>query len=73
MNDLRSKIIINIDKGLEMNILQKEDVVQIIEHCGKKLNLSTISNYATENNMSYNGVKNFRNTIKLFNVKFVIG
>jgi hypothetical protein len=30
MNDLRSKIIINIDKGLEMNILQKEDVVYLM-------------------------------------------
>lgn len=47
-------------------------LVQIIEHIGGLLNLRTISNYAKENNLSYNGVKNFRNVIELFGGKFVV-
>ena len=52
--------------------LNNDSLVQIIELCGQYLNLLTISDYAKTNNMSYNGVKNNRKIIKLFNVKFVI-
>jgi hypothetical protein len=36
------------------------------------LNLKTISDYAKENNLSYNGVKKCRENVEIFNVKFVI-
>lgn len=52
--------------------LNNDSLVQVIELCGSLLNLKTIPNYAKENNLSYNGVKNNRNIIKLFNVKLVI-
>ena len=48
------------------------DLIQFIEQCGRYLGLKTISYYAKDNNMSYNGVKKFRKTVKIFNVKFVI-
>ena len=47
-------------------------LVQIIESCGAHLNLKTISDYAKDNRLSYNGVKNNREIIELFNQKFVI-
>lgn len=47
-------------------------MVQIIEHVGGYLNLATIPDYAKANKMSYNGVKKFRETRKIFNVNFVI-
>lgn len=47
-------------------------LVQIIELTGKQLNLETISEYAKRTGKSYNGVKRFRNILRLFNVNFVI-
>jgi hypothetical protein len=52
--------------------LSNDELVQIIEHCGMYLNLKTVSDFAKDNEMSYNGVKKFRNVVKIFNVKFVI-
>ena len=54
------------------NELDNNSLVQIIELCGMLLNLKSISEYAKENNMSYNGVKNNRNIISLFNNKLVL-
>lgn len=52
--------------------LSNNDLVQLIEVAGSFLNLQTISNYAKAKNLSYNGVKNHREIIEIFNVKFVI-
>jgi hypothetical protein len=72
MSDLKDKIIINIHKGMDSNMLSNDDLVQIIEVCGYYLNIKTIPDYATQNNLSYNGAKNHRNVRKIFNVRFVI-
>ena len=40
------------------NELDNDSLVQIIELSGSLLNLKTISDYAKDNNLSYNGVKN---------------
>ena len=52
--------------------LDNDTLVQLIEQAGNYLNLKTVSDYAKTNNMSYNGVKNNRKIVELFNVKFVI-
>lgn len=52
--------------------LSNNDLVQLIEVAGSFLNLQTISNYAKAKNLSYNGVKNHREIIEIFNVKFVV-
>jgi hypothetical protein len=52
--------------------LSNEDLIQLIEVAGSFLNLKTISDYAKENNLSYNGAKKFRKTIEIFSTKFVI-
>ena len=52
--------------------LDNSTLVQLIELAGQFLNLKTIPDYAKDNNMSYNGVKNNRNVIELFNTKFII-
>lgn len=62
----------HLSKRIEAGELSNEDMVQIIEHVGAYLNITTIANYAQQNNLSYNGVKNFRHVRKIFNVKFVI-
>ncbi len=71
-NELKDKIILNIMKGMENDMLSNNDLIEIIEATGKYLNLMTISDYAKQNGISYNGVKNFREKIELFNVNFVI-
>jgi len=69
----KQKEIINlISNNFQNNNIDNSDLVQIIELCGNYLNLQTISDYAKNNNMSYNGVKKCRKIIKLFNVKLVI-
>lgn len=69
---LVNKICEHLSERIESGELNNTDLVQIIEHIGGYLNLQTISKYAKENNMSYNGVKNFRNIFEIFGVKFVI-
>jgi hypothetical protein len=67
MKDLKTKI---IDKSF--NFEDNEGMVQIIELCGMYLNLQTISDYAKEHNLSYNGVKNHRQIVNLFGNKYVL-
>jgi hypothetical protein len=52
--------------------LSNNDLVQLIEVAGAFLNLKTISEYAKDNNLTYNGVKNHRKVVEIFNTKFVI-
>jgi len=62
----------HLGQRIEAGQLTNDDLVQIIEHLGSYLNLSTIEDYARKNKISYNGAKKFRSCIKIFNVKFVI-
>ena len=48
------------------------DIVQLFERLNVFANLKTISQYAKDNNKSYNGIKNHRKIITLFGVKFVL-
>ena len=52
--------------------LDNKTLVQIIELCGRFLNLETIPDYCKRTGLSYNGVKNHREIVELFNCKFVI-
>lgn len=52
--------------------LNNDSLVQIIELSGMLLNLKSISNYAKDNDLSYNGAKNHRNIVELFGNKFVL-
>lgn len=72
MSELKDKIIRNIYKGIENEMLTNNDLVQIIEHSGKLLNLQTVSDYAKSNGISYNGAKKYRHLVSLFNIKFII-
>ena len=67
--------LIAIEKFIKMvqeKGVSDEFLVQICELSGSYLNLKTISDYAKYNKMSYNGVKKFRKTVKLFNTKYII-
>lgn len=46
--------------------------MDITEHLFAILNLQTLSDYAKNRSMSYNGAKKQKNIIKLGNVKFII-
>ena len=48
-----------------------EDLVKIVEHCFTILNLQTLSDYARNNNISYNGAK-LQPHIILGKIKFII-
>ena len=50
----------------------KTTLVQIIELATHKLDLKTISNYAKDNNIIYNGAKNFISHLKIDGIKFVV-
>jgi len=69
---LTSTICEHMQKQFESGNLNNNNLVQIIEHIGGLLNLQTISDYAKENSMSYNGVKKFRCIKNIFGCKFVI-
>ena len=62
----------HLAKRIEQGELSNEELVQIIELIGNYLNVATITTYAKANNMSYNGVKKFRNVVTIFGTKYVI-
>lgn len=66
------KLISFLDEKMYDGNFTNEDLVHFIESVGKYLGLQTLPDYAKENNMSYNGVKKFRQTKTIFNIKFVI-
>ena len=72
INDLADKIERNIYQGVQNDLLDNDKLVQIIELAGSLLNLQTISAYAKNNQLSYNGVKKHRRIINIFGCKFVI-
>ena len=75
MNDLKAnteKTLNWIGLKVQNNELDNKSLVQIIELCGAFLNLETIPDYCKRTGLSYNGVKNNREIIELFNCKFVI-
>jgi len=61
-----------ISESFESGKLNNSDLIQIIELCGMYLNLKTITEYAKQKKMSYNGEKKFRNIVKIFGCKFVV-
>jgi hypothetical protein len=66
------KLIDFLDSKMYDGSFTNEDLVQFIESVGKYLGLQTLPDYAKQNNMSYNGVKKFRDIKTIFNTKFVI-
>ena len=66
MEKSKNQILIEIE-----SITDRNKLVQIIELVSHKLDIKTVSCYAKDNNISYNGVKNFRNKINIGGVKFV--
>ena len=53
------------------NELSEGSLVQLFERLNTFTNLKTITQYAKDNNISYNGAKNNRKVIELFGVKFI--
>jgi len=72
IKEKNEKIKVFIFQKFQDGELNNDTLVQLIEQAGSYLNLKTIPDYAKENNMSYNGVKNNRKIVELFGVKFVI-
>ena len=67
--DKTTKFIFNKFKSGE---LTNQSLVQIIELSGMLLNAVSITDYASRNKMSYNGVKNHRKTASLLGKQYVI-
>lgn len=53
------------------NELSTLGLVQIFERLNTYARLKTITQYAKDNNISYNGAKNNREVIELFGVKLI--
>ena len=67
-----NSLLLFVADRFEKGDLDNDSMVQLIELCGRYLNLRTIPQYAKENGMSYNGVKKHRNIISIFGVKYVV-
>ena len=77
MSELHNIIKEHLTKRLQNNELSNTDMVDLIDTIGMYLNLRTIANYATLENISYNGVLTRIKSGKikeyeLFGVKFII-
>jgi len=77
MSELSNKIKEHLQKRIQENELNNTEMVEIIDTVGMYLNLKTIANYATLENISYNGVlariKSGKiKEYELFGIKFII-
>ena len=72
LTDYEKNSITKLDDAICEGRFSKDGMIQIIELIGSYLEPMTISDYAKTNKLSYNGVKKFRKTTKIFGVKFVI-
>jgi len=72
MTDTEKSTITDIEKKIHNGELSNESLVQIIELCGRYLNIQTVSEYAKHNNISDNGARKYRNKVKIFNRTFII-
>lgn len=66
------KLIDFVSRKFEAGELDNDSLVELFKHTGAYLNLQTISDYARDHKMSYEGVKKFRRTEEIYGVKFVI-
>ena len=72
ITDKEKLMLERLEKLIHTKGVSSEFLVQLFELSGTYINISTISDYAKDHNLSYNGVKKFRNIKELFGVKFVI-
>jgi hypothetical protein len=66
------KLLQFVAQKFEAAELDNNSMVQLIELAGGYLNLKTITAYAKENNLSYNGAKKYRQKVQLFGTKFIM-
>lgn len=72
LSDYEEKSLHKLGESIHGGRWSNDGLVQLIELAGAFLNAQSIAEYAKANSMSYNGVKNHRQTFTLFNQKFVI-
>jgi len=72
INSNTQKLISFVATKFEAGELDNNSLVELFKSTGAYLNLKTISDYAKENNISYEGAKRFRRVEEIFGVKFVI-
>lgn len=61
-----------IEEKLFKNEISSTDLVQLFERLNSYTSLKTITQYAKDNKISYNGAKKCRKVVKLFGVKFIM-
>jgi hypothetical protein len=66
------KLIDFVCRKFEAGELDNDSLVELFKLSGDYLNLKTISLYAKDNNMSYEGVKKCRKIEEIHGVKYVI-
>jgi len=72
LTDYEQKSLEKLGESLQNGKWSNDGMVQLVELVGGYLNAKPIAAYATDNGMSYNGVKKCRKVIEIMNVKFVI-
>jgi hypothetical protein len=72
LTEYQTSSLCKLEKSILNGQWNNESLIQLIELAGEYLNLQTISKYAKNHNLSYNGVKHNRHIRNIFNVKFVI-
>ena len=72
LSEYQHKALQKLGESIHDGKWDSDSLVQLIELSGTYANLKTISDYAREHGLTYNGVKKTRKIIKLFGVKFVI-
>ena len=73
MTDNEHKLLEWLSEKIEQNEISNTCLVKIIKLCGSYLNITTISNYAKRNNITYQGVLKSpkANRVEIFETNFV--
>jgi len=66
------KLLLFVAEKFRNDELDNDSLIQLIELCGGYLNLKTRSDYAKANGLSYQGARDHRKNITLFNTKFIV-
>jgi len=72
LTEYESNSIDKLAESIHNGKWSNDGLVELFKLIGDYCNLKTISDYAKENNMSYQGVKDHRRIETIFNTKFVI-
>ena len=72
LTEYESKSLENFEKAIINGKFSTEGLVHFFELCGQYLNVCSLTEYAKQNRLSYNGAKKRKQTRNLNGIKYLV-